>query len=75
MDYITLDPQQSNAVARATGFVQARDSAGRIVGYFVPKLPPDPVEDLGELLRRRVSSQPCYTIEQVRDHLRALDAQ
>ncbi len=82
MNYIVLDPTQTASVAAATDPLEVRAPDGTVLGFIHRQRPaaPEPQEDphfsaanIAEALRRKASNSPCYTTEQVLEHLRSLE--
>lgn len=70
MNYIVLDEQQSQAISRARGFVELRDKQGHRLGYFTRAVGHSFTdEDIELALKRRESTAPCLTTQQVLERL------
>ena len=72
LPYIIVDREQANVIRNARGTVDVRGPDGTIVGYISPP----PSEEELSLAKKRLSegpNEPCYTTEEVLEHLQSLD--
>jgi hypothetical protein len=70
MQYIVVDDEQAKLIAEATDTVEIRDRQGKHVGYVGHITE----EDIALAKQRAASKGPCYTTQQVIDHLRSLES-
>jgi hypothetical protein len=70
MTQIFLTEEQMKVVRQAPAPVQVCDPQGKVLATFGPELSP---EFVAEVKRQAAKSKRCYTGEQVRRHLRALE--
>jgi hypothetical protein len=71
MAQIVLTEEQARLVDGA-GSVEVRDNQGRVLGHVEPL--GISAEEIAEMKRRAATSKEWYTGEQVRRHLKALEA-
>lgn len=72
MTVIVLSPDQSDAVANATGKVEVQDAQGNILGVISPQWSQ---ADIEEAIRRFKSGGPWRTPEEVRERMSILEQQ
>ena len=81
MASMTADNTLKNFLSRATEVTEIRDASGEVLGYYAPAAVADQVPairlvalfDPAELKRRKASTHPGYTFDQVKEHLRSLE--
>ncbi len=72
MPHIVLNDDQARVVTAALQPVQIRDSKGNILGIIPPIWSE---QDIADAKKRLASNEPRYSMQQVLDHLRTLEAQ
>jgi hypothetical protein len=86
MALMTADGTLKDYLMRAKEITEIRDTDGQVLGYYAPAGVADQVPavqalrlaalfDPEELKRRKASTHPGYTFEQVMEHIRSLEKQ
>jgi hypothetical protein len=70
MQCIVVDDEQAKLIAEATDTVEIRDRQGKHLGYVAHGFTK---EDIAIAKQRAASKEPCYTTQEVLDHLRSLE--
>jgi hypothetical protein len=70
MQHIVVDDEQAKLIAETTDPVQIRDRRGKHLGYVAHGFTE---EDIAIAKQRAASDQPCYTTQEVLDHLQSLE--
>ncbi|HQU42944.1 MAG: hypothetical protein B7Z73_01370 [Planctomycetia bacterium 21-64-5] len=72
--YIIVDREQASVIRNAGRSVEVRGPDGKMVGYIDPW----PSEEEIAIVKKRLAEgadEPCYTTEEVFEHLRSLEQQ
>ncbi|HEY2785830.1 MAG TPA: hypothetical protein VGJ05_12745 [Fimbriiglobus sp.] len=83
MSVVTLDESISENLRRATGIVELRDGAGKVLGVFAPFFRSE--QDFTQLIRRilphpddvrhqKAVNEKTFSTDEVKAHLRSLGA-
>ncbi|HEV3004787.1 MAG TPA: hypothetical protein VGX78_10015 [Pirellulales bacterium] len=73
MSHIVVDEQQAALIARADQSLQVLDPRGKLIAFVRP-ISHDENEQIAIAKARLESNEPCFTTQEVLDHLRSLDA-
>ena len=73
MSVITADAELKSIFSKLTEPTEIRDDQGLLIGTFTPKDSIKDVFDDAEFEKRRQTTHPGYSIEEVREHLRSLE--
>jgi len=73
MSVITADARMKSIFLPLTELTEIRDDQGLLIGIFTPKDSIKDVFDDAEFEKRRQTSHPGYSIEEVRERLRLLE--
>src|SRR2546427_686853 len=79
MASMSADRTLTNYLVQATEVTEIRDVGGKVLGYYAPAAVADQVPairlvalfDPEELKRRKASTHPGYTFDQVKEHLQS----
>mgnify|MGYP003396285358 CR=1 FL=1 len=70
MTYIVLDDEQARLVAETPDSIELRDRTGQHLGYVAHGFTP---EDIAIAKQRQASGEPCWTTQEVLEHLHSLE--
>ena len=81
MASMTADNMLKDYLLQAKEVTEIRDAGGEVLGYYAPAAVADQIPalrlaalfDPEELKRRKASTHPGYSYEQVKEHLRSLE--
>ena len=72
MTQIIVDAAQASLIAQSQQSLQVLDPGGKLIG-FVRAVEPDEEEQIAIAKERLKSDEPCFTTQEVLDHLQSLE--